>query len=217
MRRAIGAAMSRSKREIPHYYVADTVDLGAAAAWPARVNAARPAADRLLTGVLLLKAAALALREVPELNAVWRDGTPVVGPSVHLGVAVSLRGGGLVAPALHDADRRSLDDLMRGFRDLVARARTGGLRSSELSDPTAAVTSLGDQGAECVLGIIHPPQTAMIGFGRVVERPWVAEGKIVVRPVVAASLAADHRVTDGRDGSNFLAAVGRLLQEPERL
>jgi pyruvate dehydrogenase E2 component (dihydrolipoamide acetyltransferase) len=122
-----------------------------------------------------------------------------------------------VAPALHDADRRSLGDLMRGFRDLVQRARAGGLRSSELSDPTITVTSLGEQGVETVFGIIYPPQVAIVGFGKIVERPWSVEGAIVSRTVVTATLSADHRVTDGHRGGRFLAAVDRLLQAPERL
>ena len=103
------------------------------------------------------------------------------------------------------------------FRDLVSRARAGGLRSSELSDPTISVTSLGEQGVETVFPIIYPPQVAIVGFGKVVDRPWVVEGQIVVRPVVTATLSADHRVSDGHRGGLFLAAVNRLLQEPSKL
>ncbi|MBF8287928.1 MAG: putative Pyruvate dehydrogenase complex, dihydrolipoamide acetyltransferase (E2) component [Candidatus Rokubacteria bacterium] len=217
MRQLIGAAMARSKREIPHYYLGTTIDMFRAMTWLAEENLKRPVTERLLPGVLLMKATALALREVPELNAVWRGTEAVPSPAIHIGVAISLRGGGLVAPALHDADRRSLGDLMTGLRDLVRRARSGGLRSSELSDPTVTVTSLGEQGVETVFGIIYPPQVAIVGFGKVVERPWVVEGRIVARPVLAATLSADHRVSDGHRGGLFLAAVDRLLQEPGRL
>jgi len=217
MRQLIGAAMARSKREIPHYYLGTTIDMFRAMTWLAEENLKRPVTERLLAGALLLKATALALREVPELNAVWRGAEAVPLPAIHIGVAISLRGGGLVAPALHDADRRSLGDLMAGLRDLVRRARSGGLRSSELSDPTITVTSLGEQGVETVFGIIYPPQVAIVGFGKVVERPWVVEGRIVARPVLAATLSADHRVSDGHRGGLFLAAVDRLLQEPGRL
>jgi pyruvate dehydrogenase E2 component (dihydrolipoyllysine-residue acetyltransferase) len=217
MRQTIGAAMARSKREIPHYYLATTIDMYRTMTWLAEENLRRPVTDRLLYGVLLLKAVALALREVPELNAVWRGGQVVQSEAVHVGVAVSLRGGGLVAPALHDADHQSLGDLMRNFRDLVQRARTGGLRSSELSDPTVTITSLGEQGVESVFGIIYPPQVAIVGFGRIVERPWSVDGSLVSRQVITATLSADHRVTDGHRGSRFLTAVDRLLQEPARL
>ncbi|MDE3035260.1 MAG: 2-oxo acid dehydrogenase subunit E2 [Nitrospirota bacterium] len=217
MRQAIAAAMARSKREIPHYYLGGTIDMSRAMAWLADENQKRAVTDRLLYGVLLIKAVALALREVPELNAVWKEGQAARSQAIHVGAAISLRGGGLVAPALHDTDRQSLDELMRRFRDLVKRARAGTLRSSELSDPTITVTSLGEQGVETVFGVIYPPQVALVGFGKVVERPWVAQGQVVARPVVTATLSADHRVTDGHRGGLFLAAVDRLLQEPSRL
>lgn len=106
---------------------------------------------------------------------------------------------------------------MRELRDLVQRARAGGLRSSELSDPTITVTSLGDQGVESVFGIIYPPQVAIVGFGTVVTRPWVVEDTIVARSVITATLSADHRVSDGHRGGLFLAAIERLLQAPDRL
>ncbi len=165
----------------------------------------------------LLKAVALALREVPELNSTWQGERPVPSEAIHLGVAISLRGGGLVAPAIHDVDRLDLDHLMRQFRDLVNRARSGSLRSSELADPTITVTSLGEQGVETVFGIIYPPQSALVGFGKIVERPWVVDGQVVPRRVVTATLSADHRLSDGHRGGLFLAAVDRLLQEPSQL
>jgi pyruvate dehydrogenase E2 component (dihydrolipoamide acetyltransferase) len=209
--------MSRSKREVPHYYLSTTIDLHRATSWLAEGNQKRPVTERLLYGVLLLKAAALALREVPELNGVWDGDRAVPSEAIHVGVAISLREGGLVAPALHHADRQSLGELMSKFRDLVNRARAGSLRSSELSDPTITVTSLGEQGVETVFPIIYPPQVAIVGFGKVVQRPWVVDGQVVARPVVTATLSADHRVSDGHRGGLFLAAVDRLLQEPSKL
>jgi pyruvate dehydrogenase E2 component (dihydrolipoamide acetyltransferase) len=185
--------------------------------WLAEENLRRPVTERLLHGALLIKAVAVALGEVPELNFVWRGGEVVAGSGRHIGVGISLRGGGLVAPAVHDADRLTLPALMTALRDLVRRARSGGLRSSELSDPTITVTSLGEQGVETVFGIIYPPQVAIVGFGKPVERPWVVNGSVVSRPVITATLSADHRVTDGHRGALFLAAVDRLLQEPSRL
>jgi pyruvate dehydrogenase E2 component (dihydrolipoamide acetyltransferase) len=217
MRRAIAAAMSRSKRETPHFYLSETIDLSPALRWLAEENLRRSVEDRLLAGVALLKAVALALREVPELNATWQGDRVSQAEAVNLGVAIFLRGGGLVAPALHDTDQLSLDELMRRFRDLVARARAGRLRSSELSDPTITVTSLGERGAEAAFPIIFPPQVAIVAFGRIVERPWVSEGQLLVCPVVTATLAADHRVTDGHRAGALLTALSRLLQEPEAL
>ncbi len=217
MRQAIAAAMSRSKREIPHYYLASMIDFGPASAWLESWNRDRAPEERLLPAVLLLKAAAKALRQVPQLNGFYNDGAFRQGPGVHVGWAVALRGGGLVAPAIHDADRKALPELMAALRDLVQRTRAGRLRSSELTDPTVTVTSLGDRGAESVLGVIYPPQVAIIGFGRVVERPWAVEGRIVSRPVLAASLAGDHRASDGHVGSRLLYAIDQALQAPEML
>lgn len=217
MRQAIAAAMARSKRKIPHYYLSTTIDVSRAMTWLAQENLKRTVEDRLVYGVLLLKAVALALRDAPELNSVWMSGKATQVRDIHVGVAISLRGGGLVAPALHNTDRQSLDELMKNFRDLVQRARAGSLRSSELSDPTITVTSLGEQGVESVFGIIYPPQVALVGFGKVVERPWSADGKIISRPLITATLSADHRVSDGHRGGLFLAAVDRRLQEPEKL
>lgn len=216
MRRAIAAAMARAKREIPHYYLATTVDLAGALDWLAAANRARGVADRLLLGVLYLKATARALKEVPELNGTWQDGARL-SEAVHIGWAVSLRGGGLIAPAIHDVAMKSLDTLMVELRDLVRRARSGGLRSSELTDPTITVTSMGERGVETIYGVIYPPQLAIVGFGRTVERPWVVDASVVPRPVVDISLSADHRASDGHRGGLFLAELGRLLQEPETL
>jgi pyruvate dehydrogenase E2 component (dihydrolipoamide acetyltransferase) len=216
MRSAIAAAMSRSKRETPHYYLATTVDMNDILTWLAEQNARRAVTDRLLPAVLVLKAIALALRRFPALNVVWEDGRAVQKPEIHLGVAISLKHG-LIAPALHNADTKSLDQLMSDFRDLVTRARTGALRSSELSDPTLTVTSLGDQGVETVFGIIYPPQTALFGVGRIVDRPWAAKGQVVVRPIMNLTLSADHRVTDGHYGALALKEIDRRLQEPHKL
>jgi pyruvate dehydrogenase E2 component (dihydrolipoamide acetyltransferase) len=217
MRQVIAAAMARSKREIPHYYLSTSIDMKRSVDWLTQENLKRSVEDRLVYGVLLLKAVALALREVPELNSVWNAGKVVQSTEIHVGAAISLRGGGLVAPALHNTDKRRLDELMRNFRDLVQRARSGSLRSSELSDPTITVTSLGEQGVEAVFGIIYPPQVALVGFGRIIERPWSVGGQIVSRPIVTATLSGDHRVSDGHRGGLLLAAIDKLLQEPEKL
>lgn len=217
MRRTIGGLMSRSKRDIPHYYLSTTVDMAAATDWLREHNRRGPVSERLLPAALLLKAAALAAREVPELNGFWTEDHFTPGDGVHLGVAVSLRGGGLVAPALHDADTLGLTQLMAALKDLVTRARAGRLRGSEISDPTITVTNLGDQGVESVLGVIYPPQVALTGFGRIVDRPCAVDGLLGLRPTVTATLSADHRATDGAIGARYLTAVDRLLQRPEDL
>ena len=217
MRRAIAAAMARSKREIPHYYLATEIDLGRALEWLAAENLRRPVTERLLLAVLELRAVALALREVPELNGFYVDGVFRRSEAIHLGVAISLRRGGLVAPAIHDVGERTLGELMTALTDLTTRARAGSLRSSELADATITVTSLGEQGVETVYGVIYPPQVALVGLGKVTDRPWASGGMLGVRPVLTATLSADHRVSDGHRGAVFLAALARLLEQPEKL
>jgi pyruvate dehydrogenase E2 component (dihydrolipoamide acetyltransferase) len=217
MRATIAAAMARSKREIPHYYLAETVDLDAALRWMHERNRELPIPQRLVPAALFLKAAAVAAREVPQLNGFWTDGRFVPGTGVHTGVAIALRGGGLVAPALHDADRMDLAALMAGMRDLVSRTRAGRLRGTELADPTITVSNMGEQGSESIFGVIYPPQVALVGFGRVVERPWSVNGLLGVRPLVTVSLAGDHRATDGATGARYLERINRLLQKPEEL
>jgi pyruvate dehydrogenase E2 component (dihydrolipoamide acetyltransferase) len=216
MRRVIAAAMARSKREIPHYYLSTTIDMRKSLDWLAQENAERPVTKRLLPSALLIRAVALALRTTPELNGFWIDDGFKSGEGIHVGVAVSLRQGGLINPAIHDVDKKSLDEVMESMLDLVNRARTGHLRSSELSDGTITVTNLGEQGVESVFGVIYPPQVAIVGFGKITERAFAADGVLDVHPMMDATLAADHRVSDGHRGGRFLIAVDRLLQEPEK-
>jgi pyruvate dehydrogenase E2 component (dihydrolipoamide acetyltransferase) len=213
MRAAIAAAMARSKREIPHYYLEHQIDVTPCEHWLAERNATLPPDRRLLIGALALKAVAMALHRFPAFNGFYRDNKFEPSKAVHVGVAIAIRGGGLAAPALHDTDQLSLDDL----RDLVQRTRSGRIRSSEMSDPTITVSSLGERGVDALYGIIYPPQIAIIGFGKVVTRPWVIDGAIGSRSVVTMTLAGDHRVTDGHAGALFLAEIGKLLQEPEKL
>ena len=217
LRRAIGALMSRSKQTIPHYYLSTTLDLRAAVGWMQTVNAQRPVASRLVPSALLLKAAALAAKDVPEVNGFYVDGAYRPSAAVHLGVAVALRQGGLVAPAIHDADTLALDELMEQLRDLVGRARAGRLQRAEMADPTITVTNLGDLGVDSVYGVIYPPQVAMVGFGRVLEQPWAENGMLGVRSAAIATLSADHRVSDGLRGGRFLARIEELLQKPDEL
>lgn len=217
MRRAIAAAMARSKREIPHYYLSHSLDVTMAVETLDSFNAAQPPEGRILIGAMLVKAAAVAIRDFPELNGFFDGGEHRPSGAIHVGVAVAIRGGGLVAPAIHDADRLSMPDLMKGMADLVARVRRGSFRSSEISDPTFTVTSLGDRGVEALLPVIYPPQVAILGFGAVQRRPWVVEERIEIRSVITASLAADHRVSDGHRGALFLRRIEALLHQPEAL
>src|SRR5690606_26085312 len=152
-------------REIPHYYLGHTLEVDRAEAFVSAVNREREPADRLLLGAVFLKAVALAARRHPDFNGFFVDGAHRPSGPVHVGVAINIRGTGLVAPAIHDVDQLPLDDLMSAMRDLVVRVRAGRFRGSELSDPTITVSSLGERGVETLFGVIYPPQVAIVGFG----------------------------------------------------
>ncbi|TDD40877.1 2-oxo acid dehydrogenase subunit E2, partial [Saccharopolyspora elongata] len=217
MRQAIAALMSRSKREIPHYYLTSTIDIAAATEWLHDLNRHSAVADRIVPAALLLKASALAARDVPDLNGHWIGDHFTPADSVHLGVAVSLHGGGVLTPTIPDAAQLPLIELMHSLRELVTRARTSRLRSSDTTPATITVTNLGDLGVDSVQGVIYPPQVALVGFGAVMRRPWAVGDLIGIRPLVTATLSGDHRASDGATGARFLTSVNAFLQRPEEL
>ena len=217
MRSAIAAAMSKSNRDIPHYYMETSIDMTNALNWLEEENLKRPIRERLLPVVVLLKAVAKSLTEVPELNGFWVDGGHQISEAIHIGFAIALRQGGLLTPAIHDTDMKSFDELRDAMNDLIIRTRGNRLRSSELTDATITVTSLGDRGVEKVFGVIYPPQVALVGLGKITQQPWAVNGALCVRPVLVATLAGDHRATDGHKGGLFLEALNRNLQEVEKL
>jgi pyruvate dehydrogenase E2 component (dihydrolipoamide acetyltransferase) len=217
MRRAIALAMARANRDIPHYYLEQRIDMSRALRWLEAENNKRPIQNRVLPAVLLIKAVARGLMQVPQLNGYWIDDRLQVQEGIHIGFAIALRQGGLVTPAIHHADLKGMDELMDSLRDLITRTRAGRLRSSELTDATIVVTSLGDMGVEKVFGVIYPPQVALVGFGKVIDEVWVENGMLGVRPVLHATVAGDHRASDGRTGASFLEILNRALQDPASL
>jgi pyruvate dehydrogenase E2 component (dihydrolipoamide acetyltransferase) len=217
MRQAIAVAMSRSKREIPHYYLSRTIDLQPAVNWLSEINNCRIPEQRLLMGALFVKATALAAATIPELNGHFEEGVFTASTAVHAGLAVAMRGGGLIAPALRDAAVQPLDGLMVAIRDVVARTRSGRLRNSEITDGTITISSMGEGGADTLYGVIYPPQVALVGFGTPVQRPWLMEGEVCARTVVTVTVSADHRVSNGRHGAQLLAEIERYLMEPDKL
>ncbi len=216
IRMAVAAAMSKSNREIPHYYLQTKADMSPAITWLAEANKKRVVKDRLLPAVLLIKAVAKALREFPDLNAWWDNGLQRK-KDIHIGFVVALRTGGILVPAIHDADKKSLDELMQALSDIIIRARALKLRSSELTDSTLTITNLGEGAVETVFGVIYPPQVALVGFGGITEQPWAVNGMFGIKPILTISLSADHRATDGNTGSRFLTTIKNYLQKPEEL
>ena len=217
MRKAIAAAMARSKREIPHYYVSSIIDMTAMMEWLATENARRAVPDRLLAAVPIIKACALGLQQVPELNGHFLDDRPMRIAEVKMGIGIAMRGGGLIAPALALPDALSLPEIMQRLSDLVARVRGGRLRSSELTEATVTISNLGDNSADMVLPVIYPPQVAIIGVGQIIARPWVVNDGLAVRKLATFAVAGDHRANDGRSAARFLRLLGEILQKPEML
>jgi pyruvate dehydrogenase E2 component (dihydrolipoamide acetyltransferase) len=205
MRRAIARRMTESKQQAPHFYVEADVEMDA-------VLEAATALQVTVTA-LLVRACARALKAHPELNATWSERGLERVRSVNLGVAVALDGG-LIAPALIGADELTLAQTAAALSDLVSRARSGGLRGSELTEGTFTLSNLGAFDVTRFTAIIVPPQVAILATGRTLETPVVVDGEVVVRRRMSATLSADHRALDGADAARFLSTFKTLLQDP---
>ena len=217
MRRIIAKAMSRSKREIPHYYLSLDCCFSNARSWLEQHNSSVSIEQRLLPSALLLKAVALAARALPDFNGYYKDEDFAPSADVHVGMAIAMRGGRLVAPAILSADQKALPVIMSELRDLATRVRAGHMRASELALSTITVTSLAEEGVGSMMPIIYPPQVAIVGFGAILERPVVIDDAVRAAPSITITLAADHRVTDGRAGARFLRHIHDALQAPQTL
>jgi len=185
--------------------------------WLEALNATRTIAQRILPAALLIRAVILALKEVPELNGFWQDGGPQISEQINPGIAIALRKGGLITPALINTNKLSLDETMHSLGDLISRTRAGKLRNTEMTQQTITITNLGDLGVESVYGVIYPPQVALVGLGRIMDAPWAQGDSLSVRKVMQATLAGDHRATDGRTGALFLDKLNQILQNPQEL
>jgi len=213
MRQAIARRMSQSKRESPHYYLLVDVDMTEAMALRKQINDAVEEEERASVNDLIVRACAIALQQHPQFN-VTADGERFEGqPAQHVCIAIALPDG-LIAPAIIDAGAKSLREIARESKDLAERARGGSLRPEELTAGTFTITNLGGYGVETLIGIIQPPQTAILGVGTVMEQPVAREGQVVVRQLMKLALSADHRVTDGAQGAQFLSEIKSLLEKP---
>ena len=217
MRQAISANVSRSKREIPHYYLQLDVVLNKALDCLSIHNADLPPSKRVLVNALVYCAIARSLTTFPAFNGFYNDGQYHASDEVHLGNAISLRTGGLIVASIHNAHRLGAIELMDKITDQVTRAREGGLRMSEVQDATVTVSNLGDRGSDSIQSIIFPPQVAIFGIGKPRKMPWIIDDEIVGATIVNISLAADHRVSDGHSGARLLNKINKLLQTPEKL
>jgi len=217
MRQAIAKAMSRSNAEIPHYYLSTSINMTPALKWLEELNAKRSISERILPAALMIRAIASALKKVPQLNGFWKDNAPQISDEINPGIAIALRKSGLITPAILNTQQMDLNEIMKSLDDLITRTRSGKLKSSEMTQQTITITNLGDLGVESVLGVIYPPQVAIVGIGRIMDKPWAENDMLSVRKVVQITLAGDHRATDGRIGAQFLDKLNKILQKPEEL
>ncbi len=209
---AVASLMERSNSEIPHFHLVRQLDLTAALDRLDGHNDKVPPTERILPAAVLLYAVAQAASG-STINGTFNNG-PIDADHVDLGVAVHVRGGGLITPVLPAAEDLTLDTLMSELQALVGRARSNRLGTRDMTPATLTVTNLGDSGADRVLGVIRPPERALVGFGQIAERPVVIDGVIEIRRTVDVSLSADHRVVNGQAGARFLEAINAVVSEP---
>lgn len=221
MRSAIAATMSKSKSEIPHFYLSLDISINKAQQWLQQANQNKSPQQHILLIAVLLKAVAVALQKHPELNGFYRDDRFELANDINIANVISLRTGGLVVPALAHVDQLSVGEIMHALRDITNRSRAyengERLRSSELSGATITTTNMGERGVDRVFGIIYPPQVAIIGFGKVKTVPQVCGDKINIGEQLSVCLSADHRVIDGMLAAKFLNSLAKILQSPEQL
>ena len=216
MRQAIARRMLLSKQTQPHYYLTLDVDMTDALAFREMINGSATPEQKVSINDLVVKACAIALDRHPKFNAAFHEDSLQMHEHINICIGIALDEG-LIAPALLDCESKSLGRIAIEAKDLINRAKEGGLRADEYSEGTFTITNLGAYGVETLIGIINPPQAAILGVGSVMDQPVVREGEIVARKVMKLALSADHRVTDGAEGAHFIKELQGLLEKPASL
>lgn len=215
LRQAIALIMSRSKKEIPHYYLKKRINLDSLINWLDESNKNLAPTERLLLPGLLMRAVIVSLKKFPEMNGYFKEGKFEVSSVVNLGIAFSIKEGGVMVPAILNANQMSLADLNKAIQSLALRTKERSLTSRELSEGTITVTNVGDLGSDEVYGIIFPPQVSIVGIGRVRKEAIVdSQNQLRSGFVVDFTLSADHRVSDGLLGARFLAEIDKIINNP---
>ena len=215
VRKAVADKLSRSRREIPEATVWVDADATELLSLRATLNAA-DAEPRISLLALLSRFAILGLRRYPELNARVEDDAIVMGSPVHLGFAAQTDRG-LLVPVIPDADARTLEQLSEALTAATQRARAGTLRPAELTGGTFTVNNYGVFGVDGSAPIINHPEVAILGIGRIIERPWIVQGQVTARALTQLTLAFDHRVCDGQVAGGFLRFVADCVENPARV
>lgn len=217
IRGAIAKAMSKSKAEIPHYYLQSKVNIDEFIKKIDELNQSPNAKERILLPSVFIYAVSKALLKYPEMNGYFTSGKFEKKESHNIGVVTSLKTGGVVVPAILGVQNKDLYQLDLELKDLIKRARESHLRSIELTEGTLTITNLGDLGADQVFGVIFPPQVALLGFGRVRQDAIIKDSSVHTGFCVNITLSADHRVSDGLSGARFLQCITSYLTQPSLL
>lgn len=216
IRQAIARRMTLSKQTQPHYYLTLDIDMTAAMKFREQLNSSASETQRVSVNDLVVKACAIALERHPKFNAEFGENGLIMHDRINIDIGIALDEG-LIAPAILDCAHKSLGRIATESKDLIERAKTGHLRADEYSEGTFTITNLGAYGVETLIGIINPPQAAILGVGSVMDQAVVREGQVVAAKVMKVALSADHRVSDGAEGARFIKEIQGLLENPVSL
>ncbi|MBW1831420.1 MAG: pyruvate dehydrogenase complex dihydrolipoamide acetyltransferase [Deltaproteobacteria bacterium] len=217
MRRTIARRLTESMQTTPHYYLTIDVDIALLADARKAMNAELEAAGKKVSlNDLIIKAAAIALRRVPEVNSSWMGKEIHYHQVVDISVAVAVDEG-LMTPVIRDADRKGVMQIAEEVRDLAARARDKKLQLEEMTNGTFSISNLGMFGIEEFTAVINPPEGAILAVGTIRDEPVVEDGAIVPGKRMRFTMSCDHRVIDGATGASFMAALKTLLEAPPNM
>ena len=214
MRRVIARRLTESKQTVPHFYLTIDCEIDRLLAMRAEANAAADA--KLSVNDFVIKAAALALRQVPEANASWSEDALLRWQSADIAVAVALDDG-LITPIIKNADQKGLAAIAAEMKDLAARARAGKLKLTEFQGGTFSISNLGMFGIKDFAAVINPPHGCILAIGAGEPRPVVKNGALAVATVMSCTLACDHRVVDGAVGARWMQAFKKIIEAPAML
>ena len=216
LRAAIGRRLVESKQQVPHFYITHQCDAGPLMRLRKEVNEMLPEDGRLSVNDFIVKAAALALRQFPNLNASLQGDVILRHGAVNIGVAVAVPGG-LLTVVSKDADQKPLRVISAEVREMAARARAGKVRPEDIEGSTFSISNLGMFDVESFVAIINPPEAAILAVGSVKEIPVVVDGVVQPGLRLNVTLSADHRITDGAEAAQFLQALAEFIEKPARM
>jgi pyruvate dehydrogenase E2 component (dihydrolipoamide acetyltransferase) len=212
MRRVIARRLTESKQTVPHFYLTVDCEIDELLKFRTELNG-KSDAYRISVNDFLIRAAALALRQVPAANASWSDEAILLWDTVDIAVAVALEDG-LITPIVKNAERKGLATIASETKDLAARARAGKLKLEEFQGGTFSISNLGMFGVRDFAAVINPPHGGILAVGAGEQRPVVKNGALAIATVMSCTLSCDHRAVDGAVGAQFLAAFKKLVEDP---